>query len=687
MRKRQFGTKTKIYASDHNLAQDYIEQNIREISIDGYIRGIVKGGSFVLHSTLEHTIVLESVVARSYNGERITVDSPTNINMKPSVDPGAGNEVWVTAYAEYDYQLGEIDTDGDGFAYYKDYQNSFNISTIQGVVNTTGNAEKPTIPTNTILLCDILYDTTLYASGAFVFGDIDVSRQDRYDSQTIINLDVSGTANIEGSTTLGGDLDLQGNSIKNVADPVDDTDAANKGFNDSKYFPFTGGVITGPVTVPEITITSDLAINDLIVNGTLEVDENAVITDSLTVQGGNFAVNVGDASIGSAIGGGSLVCYNSLTAKALVFPWDTSTGYIEGEVVYQGEGIYKCGTTHTSSNNFVDDITNWESIGGGGGTTYRVSMSAHGFSPGDVIRYDSTVDPDGYIKALADSVYTLGQFVVIKVLDADNFIVSTGGYFEDLTFTVGFTPNTWYYTSDTVPGQLTSIEPGISNPMLYAISANEAFVFPYRPAVGATLHVDEYVATAGQTEFTLSKVPYHEDYVTVSVDGVIQSTTAYSWLGTTLTFLSPLSGGEEIRVQIVHNVLAIPGATMLSDEFTVTSTGETEFTLSENPISKDYLIVSIDGIVQHSAAYTVLGTTLIFSEALTAGNTVRVQQVVNLNVLEPADYTLSVMDIYKVSTTVDRGIVLENNGLSSGPISITDGNIVEIPDGYTWTIV
>jgi len=223
--------------------------------------------------------------------------------------------------------------------------------------------------------------------------------------------------------------------------------------------------------------------------------------------------------------------------------------------------------------------------------------------------------------------------------------------------------------------------------MVYAISANEGFVFPFRPNVGATLHLDEYTATAGQTVFTMSKVPYHSDYMIVSVDGVIQSTLAYNWSGTTLTFTSPLLGGEEVRIQLIHNILGNPGATMLSDEFTVTSTGETEFTLTETPVSNDYLIVSVDGVVQHSAAYTVVGTTLTFSEGLTAGNEIRAQQIKNLNVIEPADFTLSVMDIYKVSPTIDRGIQLATNGLSSGPIEITDGNIVEIPDGYTWTIV
>lgn len=688
MRKRQFGKGRKIYASEHNLTQDYIEQNIREISMDGSIRGIITGGTFIPHTTLEHTIILQELVARSYRGERITVEAPTNIFMKPPVDPGVGNEVWVTAYVEYNYQQGEYDTDSDGIGYYKDYQNSFTILTTQGAVASSGNATKTDVPsTSGILLCDILYDANLYSTGLIQSSDIDTDRQDRFDSQALINLTVIGDAIIHGTTDLLSDLDLNNNSIIGLKVPTTDEEVGNRGYNDARYVNTAGDTMTGTLNVPNIVVSSDMTIEDLFVNGSLEVDENVVVTDSLTVEEGTFAVNKGDASIGSASGGGDLVVYDTLTAKALVFPWGAGRYYEIGQVVYYEEGIYKCTTTHTSTI-FVNDISYWESIGGGGGTTHRVTMTAHGFIVGDSLRYDSNVNPSGgYVKALADDVDTLGQFVVIRVLDADNFIVSSGGYFEDATYTVNFTPNTWYYTSDTSTGKLTPNEPQISNPMLYAITANEAFVFAHRPNVGATFHIDEFVASIGQTVFTLSKTPLHQDYLIISVDGVIQSKSAYTFFGTTLTFLSPLSGGEEVRAQIIHNTFAHPGASMIRDEFLVTSTGETEFILSEEPISDAYLVVSIDGIIQHSDAYTVLGNVLTFNEGLYINNAVRVQQVRNLNLVELADYTVPIMDIYKVSTTVDRDVLLASNGLSSGPITINNNRTIEIPDGYTWTII
>jgi len=661
MRKRQFGKGREVVASEHNLAQDYIEYNLREIALDGNIKGIISGGTFQPHLTLEHTITLQNLIARSYLGERIYVPTNTNIFMKPSVDPTAGKEVYVTAYVEYTYQTSEQDTDIDDVVYYKDYQNSYNISTIQGTIANIGSAVRPTIPTNAVLLCDVLYDTTLYASGSIQVSDIDISRQDRFDSQAIVNLQVTGTAEIQGASTFGSDISLQGNSITDVADPTTDNEVGDRGYNDIRYVNVTGDTMTGALTIPDLTVTANMNIEDLNVGGSLTVDDNSVITNDLTVEEGSFSVNKGDASIGSASGGGDLVVYNKLTAKGLVFPWGSSLAYTVGEVVYYEDGIYKCITGHTSTANFVDDIANWESIGGGGGTTHRVSMTAHGFIPGDILRWDSTVDPDGYVKAKADDPNTLGQFVVIRVLDADNFLISSGGYFEDLTYTVGYTPNSWYYLSDTTAGEVTATEPQISNPMLYAITTNEAFVIPYRPAIGAAMQVDEYTATVSQTAFTLTETPIHQDYLIVSIDGVLQSKAAYTWNGTTVTFVTPLYGGEEVRLQYVHNMFAHPGASLDSDEFTVTSTGETQFTLSYSPISKDFIIVSIDGALQNNTAFSLVDDVLIFATPLVAGNVVRVLHIRNLNVIEPPTGSI-------------RREHLDTDNIYGGDISL-DGNL------------
>ena len=178
MRKRQFGSKKFIYASDHNTAQNYMEANIREVVADAGLAGVIsEGGDLSPDPVSNYRIALDSIIARTSTGDRIVVPAETKFTIVPSGNPGALNERWVTAYIEYAYALAEEDTDGDGAAYYKDYTDSYVISTIQGPIAPIGTATRPDIPADSILLCDVLYDSTLYASGDIQQSDIDVSRR------------------------------------------------------------------------------------------------------------------------------------------------------------------------------------------------------------------------------------------------------------------------------------------------------------------------------------------------------------------------------------------------------------------------------------------------------------------------------------------------------------------------------
>jgi hypothetical protein len=696
VRKRQFGTKRLIYASDHNLAQTYGELNTREVAADGGIKGIIYGGSLIPNTAIEYTITLEETLARTVAGERISVPSSANpvvnIFIKPSIDPGTGNEVWMTAYIEYTYQLGELDTDGDSVPYYKDYQNSFQIGTIQGVIAPTGYAIKPNIPYGAVLLCDILYSTTLYASGAIQQSDIDVTRQDRFDSQSFVNLRVTGTSELDGLVTVQSGIDMFGTNFSNVSDPVLGSEIGDRDYSDGRYVLKTGDTMTGTLYVPDLNVSASMTIQDMNVNDNLLVGGPSVFSDDVSIAG-NLAVNAGGASIGL-----DLTVIGSIAGKSVIIPWQIGVYYELDEVVVFEDGIYKCTTAHTSTD-FLLQIINWESIGGGGGTTHRVTMTLHGYLPGDVLRYDSNIDPNGYIKAKADDPDTLGQFVVVRVLDADNFIVSSGGYFKDLTNSphAAFVANTWYYLSATTAGSLTAIEPQISNPILYAISAHEAYVFIFRPNVGAMLNIDEYVTSTGMTKFALTELPIHQDYVTVSVDGVIQSKDKYSFFSSTgivagIEFTSPMLGGEEIRFQTVSNIFATGGATILSDTFTATYDGQTSVTMSRVPITKELMFVSIDGVFQHKGAFDYVNTTLTFTSPLLEGNEILVIYILNTNIVLPPENSinrtyLAATDIFKCAPNITQDIILAENGLSGSPIAINDGYTVTINDGYTWTII
>ena len=628
MRKRQFGKGKKIYASEHNLAQNYGELNSKEIAVDGSIRGIILGGTLTPHDTLEYTIIAGPTIARTSTGERIVINSLTNIFIKPSVTPGSGNEVYMTAYAEYAYQRTEPDTDEDDIPYYKNYQNSFQISVIQGTIASTGSAIKPSIPSGAVLLCDILYDDTLFASGDIQQSDIDTSRQDRFDVRAFTNLKVNGTTELVGPVTIRSQVDMQGNNFTNIADPINDNQVGDRAYNDNRYVNISGDTMSGKLVVPDLEVTSSMELEDLLINGELIVEGAAAFNDDVNIHG-NLAVNEGDASIGG-----------NIQAHSLAIAWEASREYAVGEIVVYDQKVYECLATHTSTSDFYDNITKWVEISGTGGTTHRIRLVGHGFQVGDVLRYDSRIDSRGYTEAKADDPDTIGQFLVIRVLDADNFIISQGGYFEDLTWIIDLVPNQWHYLSDTVAGRLTTEEPRISNPIVYGVTANSGYVIIQRPRVGSSIHTDQFLSSTGQTKFPLTYVPVFKNHVFLDIDGVGQSPDTFEFYSSTgdvvgIELDSGLLGGEDVIIRYIANLVYWPGANLKSDNFTVTITGETTFSLSYSPISKEYIIVTVDGIKQHNSAFNLNGSTLTFTSPLTKGNEIEVIHILNMNAYNP----------------------------------------------------
>lgn len=107
-----------------------------------------------------------------------------------------------------------------------------------------------------------------------------------------------------------------------------------------------------------------------------------------------------------------------------------------------------------------------------------VTQVAHGLVVGDVIRSEAGL----WIKALADTLENSeAQGIVSTVADADNFTFISQGCIRGLT---GLVQDTVYFLSDTVAGALTTTEPAISKPMLYAKNDVCGLVYPYRATTG-----------------------------------------------------------------------------------------------------------------------------------------------------------------------------------------------------------
>lgn len=145
-----------------------------------------------------------------------------------------------------------------------------------------------------------------------------------------------------------------------------------------------------------------------------------------------------------------------------------------------------------------------------------ITQNGHGLNAGDWVRVSTpTVGPNQvhYVKALADTLAdSQAVGVVIQVIDANTFRLQFAGYVATSVATSttapfqyvsapgpvfsALVPSTVYYLSATVPGQLVSVDPGLSNggfskPLfvseqtLGTVNTNAGYVLPQRPLAAA----------------------------------------------------------------------------------------------------------------------------------------------------------------------------------------------------------
>lgn len=112
----------------------------------------------------------------------------------------------------------------------------------------------------------------------------------------------------------------------------------------------------------------------------------------------------------------------------------------------------------------------------------------------------------------------------------------------------------------------------------------------------------------------------------------------------------------------------------------------TQFTLSAKPEDDQFVIVTIDGVTQHTNAYSLNGAVLTFSEAPATGDTIETRVfAVRTNALELRDYKSYVYTISSSTTSItgtdDNGAVLEYD-ISKVEVYYNGVRLVQGPD-YT----
>lgn len=184
-----------------------------------------------------------------------------------------------------------------------------------------------------------------------------------------------------------------------------------------------------------------------------------------------------------------------------------------------------------------------------------IVQATHGFSVSQVLKYDGAV----YSLAQANSIPNLGIFLIVKVIDANTFVIATNGYFSGLT---GGTANTTEYLSDTVAGSLTSTPPAISQPIIYWISATTGWVlgYPYSQAAVAPSSTP-----LGYNDIRVSFIGANWAY-----EGLTNNGGGISLSGSTA--VSGVAGWRNLVVSpaAVVSVETIPPAEIVSDIFQYT---------------------------------------------------------------------------------------------------------------------
>lgn len=203
------------------------------------------------------------------------------------------------------------------------------------------------------------------------------------------------------------------------------------------------------------------------------------------------------------------------------------------------------------------------------------NQTTHGFSVGDVIRYDT----GAWVLAQADTAdNSEAQGVVSVVSDVDNFTVTYSGRIEGLS---GRTPDSIYYLSAATPGGLVLAEPVsplISKPILFATSATSAIVRIMRGVSStapstALMRIGHTYAIAGEI-----RTPLGDDYFlipfTVSLaagQSAVVSSCRYS-----------INSGTSVTCKIQKNGVDLTGFTGIAVSTTPTSTDPADQAVADN---------------------------------------------------------------------------------------------------------
>jgi hypothetical protein len=180
--RRDFFHRQRVTEAELDEAFTLLEQADRDLASDVGIHGVISGAVVVPHSPVPDLTVDLTAPGRAYDrlGRRVfvaagqTVDVSRDVNGLPTEVVQAGQERWIGVYLRFARLMSDPRTDGNGQVVFWRRDEHFELVVRQGTAAPSGQAQRPPLAADELLLADI---KRKFGQTAISAGDIDTARR------------------------------------------------------------------------------------------------------------------------------------------------------------------------------------------------------------------------------------------------------------------------------------------------------------------------------------------------------------------------------------------------------------------------------------------------------------------------------------------------------------------------------